>query len=82
MRKAAVIAHFDNSPVAVARALGITRSAVNQWPKLIPLKSALRLQAVTQGALRVSMDAYKLPGTIVVRPRKRRARNGVSRAHV
>jgi len=61
MLKSCVIAHFDNSPVAVARALGITRSAVNQWPEIVPLKSALRLQALTDGALTVDMSAYELP---------------------
>jgi transcriptional repressor of cell division inhibition gene dicB len=61
MLKARAIAHFDNSPVAVARALGITRSAVNQWPELVPLKSALRLQAITDGALTVDMEVYELP---------------------
>jgi transcriptional regulator with XRE-family HTH domain len=61
MLKSCVIAHFDNSPVAVARALGITRSAVNQWPEIVPLKSALRLQALTNGKLPVDMSAYELP---------------------
>lgn len=60
MLKAAVIAHFAGSPVAVARALGVTRSAVNQWPDLVPLKSALRLQAVTNGALSVDLEAYEV----------------------
>lgn len=62
MRKADVIAHFGDSPVAVARALGITRSAVNQWPEQVPLKSALKLQAVTNGELAVDMTDYMLPG--------------------
>lgn len=61
MLKSCVIAHFDNSPVAVARALGITRSAVNQWPDVVPLKSALRLQAITHGRLSVDMSVYELP---------------------
>jgi hypothetical protein len=60
MQKAAVIAHFDNSPVKVARALGITRSAVNQWPELVPLRQALRLQAVTNGDLPVDLAAYEV----------------------
>jgi len=62
MLKADVLAHFDHSPVAVARALGITRSAVNQWPDVVPLKSALKLEAVTGGSLRVDMEMYPLPG--------------------
>lgn len=61
MLKADVLAHFDGSPVAVARALGITRSAVNQWPEIVPLKSALKLQSITTGALWVDMAVYELP---------------------
>jgi hypothetical protein len=61
MLKADVIAHFGNSPVAVSKALGITRSAVNQWPEIVPLKSALRLQSITAGALAVDMTVYELP---------------------
>jgi transcriptional repressor of cell division inhibition gene dicB len=59
--KSAVLAYFKDSPVTVARALGITRSAVHQWPKVVPLKSALRLEHITRGALCVEMEAYKLP---------------------
>lgn len=61
MLKSDVIAHFGNSPVAVSKALGITRSAVNQWPEIVPLKSALRLQSITGGALSVDMTVYELP---------------------
>lgn len=61
MLKAQVVAHFDDSPIAVARALGITRSAVNQWGDRVPLDKALRLQAITNGVLSVDMDDYNLP---------------------
>lgn len=61
MRKADVLAHFEDSPVAVARALGITRSAVHQWPEIVPLKSALRLRALSGGVLKVDMAVYELP---------------------
>jgi transcriptional repressor of cell division inhibition gene dicB len=61
MLKADAIAHFDGSPVAVARALGITRSAVNQWGDRVPLDKALRLQAITDGVLSVDMSDYDLP---------------------
>lgn len=74
MLKADVIAHFDGSPVKVARALGLTRSAVNQWRDRVPLDKALRLQALTNGALSVDMDAYQLPGISV------RARSGTRHA--
>jgi transcriptional repressor of cell division inhibition gene dicB len=61
MLKAAALTHFGGSQIALARALNITKSAVSQWPSLIPLKSALRLQALTKGALYVDMTAYQLP---------------------
>ena len=73
MLKAQVIAHFDDSPVAVARALGITRSAVNQWGDRVPLDKALRLQAVTNGILSVCMDDYDLPDLSVRAPGQRHA---------
>lgn len=61
MRKAEVLSHFDSSPVAVARALGITRSAVNQWRERVPLEQALKLQSLTNGVLTVDMAEYGLP---------------------
>lgn len=76
MQKALVLAHFDSSPVAVARALGITRSAVNQWRDLVPLDKALRLQAITNGVLSVNMGDYELPDFSV------RARSGQRHASV
>lgn len=71
MLKADVISHFEGSPIAVARALGITRSAVNQWRDLVPLKMALRLQAITEGELRVDMGSYDLPDIATRSPRVR-----------
>jgi DNA-binding transcriptional regulator YdaS (Cro superfamily) len=60
MLKSDVIAHFG-SQIAAARALRITKSAVSQWPTLVPLKSALRAQALTNGELVVNMTLYQLP---------------------
>jgi hypothetical protein len=60
MLKAKVLAYYDNSPVAVARALQITRSAVNQWPEIVPLRRALKLNAITHGELSVDMEDYDL----------------------
>jgi len=70
MLKSSVLSHFDDSAVSVARALGVTRSAVSQWPKIVPLKSALRLQSITNGALVVDMSVYALPGLPVKRASK------------
>jgi hypothetical protein len=71
MFKSAVLSHFKDSPIAVARALGITRSAVCQWPEIVPLKSALRLQSVTNGELPVDMAVYALPTFTRSRPSRR-----------
>lgn len=63
MRKSDVIAYFGGTQTATARALGLTKSAVNQWPpdRPIPLKSALRAQAKSKGDLSVDMSLYQLP---------------------
>lgn len=55
-----VIAHFG-SATATAKALDITKSAVSQWPKLVPLGRAYQIQAVTDGALAVDAAAYTRP---------------------
>lgn len=61
MFKTQVLAHFGDSPIAIARALGITRSAVCQWKERVPLRMALKLESLTGGALRVDRGAYDLP---------------------
>jgi hypothetical protein len=61
MYKADVLRHFSNSGVAVARAIGLTKSAVSQWPTIVPLKSAIKLQDVTHGELKLDMALYELP---------------------
>lgn len=60
MKKAAVVKFFG-SQIAVAKALNITKSAVSQWPEIVPLKSALRVQSLTAGQLPVDMALYHLP---------------------
>jgi transcriptional repressor of cell division inhibition gene dicB len=72
MYKADVIAHFGGSQIAVARALGITKSAISQWRTIIPLTKAIKLQAVTGGALLLDMSVYELP-SLPIRPASRRA---------
>lgn len=59
MLKSTVLAHFG-SGVAAARAIGLTKSAVSQWGEQVPLDKALKLQAVTKGALSVDMADYQL----------------------
>jgi len=65
MRKSDVLAHFQGNGAAVARAIGITRSAVQQWPDdekepgaLIPEAMAYRLEIATDGELKVDPTAY------------------------
>jgi DNA-binding transcriptional regulator YdaS (Cro superfamily) len=47
------------SPVAqIAKALKVSRAAVNQWGEIVPELSAYRLQSITRGRLRVRKDCY------------------------
>ena len=58
MRKSDVIAHFGGTQTKVAEALGITKSAVSQWPDVIPEGMAYKLQVITAGMLRVDPSLY------------------------
>lgn len=57
----------------ISTALGISHSAVSQWPELIPKGAALELEKITNGALKCDLSVYKS------RPRrnKRRQQNEV-----
>lgn len=57
MLKTDVRAHFGTLE-AIAKAIGITKSAVSQWPKVIPQGPAYKLQFVTGGILRVDPALY------------------------
>ena len=57
MRTSDVLA-FYGTQTAVAKALGITKSAVNQWKDLVPEGKAYRLQEMTRGKLKVDRAAY------------------------
>jgi transcriptional regulator with XRE-family HTH domain len=58
-----VIAYFGGTQTSAAKALGLTKSAVSQWPrdKPIPFKSALRANARSNGKLPLDMSVYGLP---------------------
>ena len=60
MRYTDVIRHFE-SEEAVARALGITRQAVNLWkaPNVVAEGSAYKLQVITAGRLQVDPSLYR-----------------------
>jgi hypothetical protein len=59
MRKTDVLAHFHDNGAAVARAIGYTRSAVQQWPEIIPEAAAYRLERATNGKLKVDPSVYQ-----------------------
>jgi DNA-binding transcriptional regulator YdaS (Cro superfamily) len=71
MKKVDVKKHFK-SYNAAAKALGISRSAVHQWPARVPQGAAYKLQVITGGILQVRPDMYpSQAGTRV--PKQRRA---------
>lgn len=57
MLKADVMKHFKTCQ-AVADVLDITRSAVQQWGRVVPQTSAYKLQVFTAGQLRVEPSLY------------------------
>lgn len=58
MRKQDVIEHYG-SEARAARALGISRQAVNAWPDPIPENTAYRIQVLTKNALKVDPALYR-----------------------
>lgn len=59
MYKSIVLDHFNGNGASVARAAGVTRSAVSQWKDIIPEAMAYRLQAATRGKLKVDPSLYR-----------------------
>lgn len=57
MLKVIVLNHFKN-PKKIADALGISPAAVSQWGDVIPEKNAYKLQAITNGELKVDTKLY------------------------
>jgi len=57
MYKKDVLAHFGNQ-VAVAKAIGRTKSAVSQWPDIIPIDAAIRIEQATGGILKLDLAYY------------------------
>lgn len=58
MFKSDVIEYFKTS-TAIWTALGITSGAVSQWSELIPEKQAMRLERLTDGALKYDESLYQ-----------------------
>ncbi len=55
-----VLDFFEGRVTDVAKAIGISRSAVYQWPKFgrVPPEAALKLQLATKGRLKVNPADY------------------------
>ncbi|MDE9536943.1 Cro/Cl family transcriptional regulator [Xenorhabdus bovienii] len=58
MKKNEVLKYF-NTVNSIAKAIGITSSAVSQWREIIPERAALRIEKITDGALKYSAEMYK-----------------------
>lgn len=65
MRKQTVVDYFGTQ-IAVAKALGITKSAVCQWKARIPERMAYRLEALTRKRLRVNRKDYESSAKVVI----------------
>lgn len=57
MYKKEVITHFG-SQRAIAKALGLSESAISQWKEVIPEKDAFKIEKMTAGALRLEPSLY------------------------
>lgn len=57
MKKSDVVKHFGSNR-ATAEALGVTKQAVNNWGAVVPEAVAYRVQAITEGALKVDPVVY------------------------
>ena len=51
MKKSEAIKHFGTA-TKLAKALGITKSAVSLWPEKIPRGRAFEIQVLTKGKLK------------------------------
>lgn len=61
MKKTTVLKRFNDSVTEVAKALGVSHSAVSQWGELIPEKQALKAALITNGELVYDADMYRKP---------------------
>jgi DNA-binding transcriptional regulator YdaS (Cro superfamily) len=57
MKKSDAINYFGNQSL-LADALNIRPPAVSQWPDLVPEKQALKLEKLTNGALKYDPNVY------------------------
>ena len=57
MLTSTAVKHFGTQ-AGVAKAIGISRASVNNWPKVVPYDKARALEIVTYGALKVDESLY------------------------
>lgn len=50
---------YFGSKMATARALGITRQAIQGWEYVVPLQRAWRIEDLTKGKLKVKLGLYR-----------------------
>lgn len=53
-----MLQHFETSHAA-AKALGITRQAIEQWGEAVPEGTAYKIQVITGGILQVDPAMYQ-----------------------
>ena len=59
MTKSEALAYFENNVSALTRALGLRQNAVYSWEgDTMPPIQQIRLEAITNGALRADNDAW------------------------
>ncbi|HAU4892016.1 TPA: hypothetical protein F3L08_12885 [Aeromonas hydrophila] len=58
MKKYQAIEFFGGSN-AMARAIGVTKSTVSEWPEVIPAKYATRIHFASGGRLDFGLEDYR-----------------------
>ncbi|PJE55630.1 Cro/CI family transcriptional regulator [Marinomonas sp. BSi20584] len=58
MDKTSVIEFYGNNQSEVARVLNITRASVSCWPDRVPELQAMKLERLTDGALKYDASLY------------------------
>lgn len=59
MKKEKVLEYFGGK-FETAKAIGVTRQYVGQWPDIIPMGMAYKIEVVTKGLLKVDPALYNV----------------------
>jgi len=59
VKKADALARYANDTHQLAAAAGVTRQAVEQWGEVVPWRSAVELERVSNGHLKVDTELYR-----------------------